>query len=509
MTDRAVRVRFAPSPTGYLHIGGARSALFNYLFARHHGGQFILRIEDTDQKRFVADSVQDLMTNLRWLGLDWDEGPDVGGPYGPYTQTERAALYQQWANWLVDNGHAYHCYCSAERLEAMRAEQTANKQPPGYDRHCRHLSAAERSAIEAAGAPFIVRFATPRTGDTAVHDAVRGEMIFSNSTLDDVVLLKSDGLPTYHLAVVVDDHFMEISHILRADEWIASSPRHVLLYHAFGWEIPVMAHLPVILDPSGKGKMSKRKVRVGDKEYPVFVEELRSEGYLPEAVFNLLTNVGWSMGGDREVFTKEEAIAGFDLTGINAAPAALPYGKLEWLNGVYVRNLAPAELKRRLIPFLAAALNLDAATLAENPVLDILLVDVQERIKTLSEAAAMLDFALIEALPAYDSKLLIAKKLDAAASQQALSSTRAALVSLGDLQDPEHVESTLRGLAETLHLSAGQLFGILRIAISGKPVTPPLFTSMKALGATTVLRRLDVALAKLAALNYFLSGVST
>ena len=497
MTDRPVRVRFAPSPTGYLHIGGARSALFNYLFARHRGGQFILRIEDTDQKRFVADSVQNLMINLRWLGLDWDEGPDVGGPFGPYTQTERAALYQQWANWLVDNGHAYRCYCSAERLEAMRAEQTANKQPPGYDRHCRHLSADERRAIEATGATFVIRFATPLTGETTVQDAVRGDMVFSNSTLDDVVLLKSDGLPTYHLAVVVDDHFMQISHILRADEWIASSPRHVLLYQAFGWEIPVMAHLPVILDPSGKGKMSKRKVRVGDKEFPVFVEELRSEGYLPEAVFNLLTNVGWSMGGDREVFTKEEAIAGFDLTGINAAPAALPYGKLEWLNGVYMRNLTPADFKRRLIPFLAEALKLAATALADNPALDILLVDVQERIKTLSEAAAMLDFALLEELPPYDSKQLIAKKLDAAASRQALSAARAALVGLGSLQDPEHVESTLRSLAESLHLSAGQLFGILRIAISGKPVTPPLFTSTKALGEATVLRRIDAALEKL------------
>jgi len=500
MTDRPVRVRFAPSPTGYLHIGGARSALFNYLFARHHGGQFILRIEDTDQKRFVADSVTNLMTNLRWLGLEWDEGPDVGGPYGPYTQTERAALYLQWAAWLVDQGHAYHCYCSAERLEAMRAEQTANKQPPGYDRHCRYLSADERAGLEAAGAPFVIRFATPLEGSTSVLDAVRGEMVFSNNTLDDVVLLKSDGLPTYHLAVVVDDHFMEISHILRADEWIASSPRHVLLYQAFGWEIPIMAHLPVILDPSGKGKMSKRKVRVGDKEYPVFVEELRSEGYLPEAVFNLLTNVGWSMGGDREVFTKEDAIAGFDLTGINPAPAALPYGKLEWLNGVYMRNLAPADFKQRLVPFLAAALHLDAAAIDANPALDILLVDVQERIKTLSEAAAMLDFALLDALPDYDSKLLVAKKLDAAASHQALTAARAALVSLGDLDDPEHVESTLRELAETMHLSAGQLFGILRIAISGKAVTPPLFTSMKALGVARVLARVDVALRKLAAL---------
>ncbi len=501
MSDRPVRVRFAPSPTGYLHIGGARSALFNYLFARRHAGAFILRIEDTDQKRFVADSVQNLMTNLRWLGLDWDEGPDVGGPFGPYTQTERAALYQEWAAWLVEHGHAYRCYCTAERLEAMRAEQMANKQPPGYDRRCRHLSAEERRTLEEAGTPFVIRFVTPLAGETIVHDAVRGDMVFQNSSLDDVVLLKSDGLPTYHLAVVIDDHFMQISHILRADEWIASSPRHVLLYRAFGWEIPIMAHLPVILDPSGKGKMSKRKVRVGDKEYPVFVEELRSEGYLPEAVFNLLATVGWSLGGDREVFSKEEAIANFDLAGINVAPAAMPYGKLEWLNGVYMRALAPADLKQRLVAHLAPALGLDEAALAISPALDTLLADVQERIKTLAEAVGMLDFVLLDELPVYDSKLLIAKKLDARASRQALSAARDALLGMGDLQESEQVESALRDLATARQLSAGQLFGILRIAVSGKPVTPPLFTSMKALGRARVLARIEAALAKLAELE--------
>jgi glutamyl-tRNA synthetase len=500
MNHIPARVRFAPSPTGYLHIGGARSALFNWLFARHTGGQFLLRIEDTDQKRYVADSVSNLMANLRWLGLDWDEGPDVGGPYGPYTQTERAALYQHWAHWLVEQGHAYHCYCTPERLEAMRAEQMANKQPPGYDRRCRHLTVEERAARAAEGLPYVIRFATPREGNTVVHDAVRGEMVFANQTLDDTVLLKSDGLPTYHLAVVVDDHAMQITHVMRADEWIASAPRHVLLYQAFAWAQPVWVHLPVILDPSGKGKMSKRKVQVGGKEYPVFVEELREGGYLPEATFNFLANVGWSMGGDREVFMREEAIAAFSLDGINPAPAALPYSKLEWLNGVYIRALPPAELKVRLIPFLVRDLGLDAETLAGSAVLDILVPEIQERIKTLNEASAMLDFALVTELPDYDSKLLVAKGLDAAGSHAALAAARDVLVGYVHLDDPAAVEQALRELADARGLSHGQLFGILRMAISGKKVTPPLFASMQALGQQVTLRRIEVALGKLAAL---------
>ncbi len=500
MTQTLARVRFAPSPTGYLHIGGARSALFNWLFARHTGGQFLLRIEDTDQKRYVADSVANLIANLRWLGLDWDEGPDVGGPYGPYTQTERMGLYQHWAHWLVEHGHAYHCYCTPQRLEAMRAEQAANKQPPGYDRRCRYLTADERAARAAEGSPYVIRFATPREGNTIVQDAVRGEMVFANHTLDDTVLLKSDGLPTYHLAVVVDDHAMAITHVLRADEWIASAPRHVLLYEAFGWAQPVWVHLPVILDPSGKGKMSKRKVQVAGKEYPVFVEELREAGYLAEATFNFLANVGWSMGEDREVFTRAEAVAAFSLDGINPAPAALPYSKLEWLNGLYIRALTPAELKAQIIPFLVRDLGLDAETLAASPALDILTPEIQERIKTLSEASAMLDFALVTELPGYDSRLLVAKGLDAASSHAALAAARDVLAGFAQFDDPTAVEQALRGLADARGISHGQLFGILRIAISGKKVTPPLFASMQALGKAATLARIEVALGKLATL---------
>ena len=253
-----VRVRFAPSPTGYLHIGGARTALYNWMFARKHGGQFILRIEDTDQKRSVQGAVQAIIDALRWMGLDWDEGPDIGGAHAPYIQSERAPLYREWAGWLLAQGHAYKCFCTAEELKARRAAQKAVRGDQGYDRRCRYLSPQEIAEREAAGLSCAVRFKAPLEGSTTIPDEIRGDIVVPNAQIADAVLLKSDGLPTYHLANVVDDHFMEISHILRADEWISSAPLHINLYAAFGWEHPVYAHLPLVLNPSGRGKLSKR-----------------------------------------------------------------------------------------------------------------------------------------------------------------------------------------------------------------------------------------------------------
>ncbi|HPV08860.1 MAG TPA: glutamate--tRNA ligase, partial [Aggregatilineales bacterium] len=320
-TNRPVRVRFAPSPTGYLHIGGARTALFNWLFARKHGGSFILRIEDTDQSRYVPEAEDDIMASLRWLGLNWDEGPDIGGKAGPYRQSERAELYREWADWLIEHGYAYRCNCSPERLEKVREEQRARGEKPGYDRFCR-----DRNLGPDIG-EHVVRFKMPLEGETTVHDLIRGPITFSNAELQDLVLLKSDGLPTYHLANVVDDHFMEISYIMRADEWIATAPIHWQLYRAFGWEMPAIAHLPVILSPSGHGKLSKRDqaFQEGGTKVLVQVREFREAGYLPEAVVNFLTNVGWAFGDDREVFTPEEAMERFELEDINPAPSKLPY----------------------------------------------------------------------------------------------------------------------------------------------------------------------------------------
>jgi glutamyl-tRNA synthetase len=488
-----VRVRYAPSPTGPFHIGGARTALYNWLYARHNEGSFILRIEDTDQTRYDPKALTDLLEGLRWLGLEWDEGPEVGGEYGPYFQMERANLYRHWANWLVENGHAYRCYCTPQRLEVMRKEQRKQGGMMGYDRHCRFLTAAQRAELEAAGSSWVIRLAMPMEGTTSFVDVIRGEITVDNTTQDDLILLKSDGLPTYHLANVVDDHLMEISHILRADEWIPTAPRHVRLYEAFGWEMPAIAHLPIILSPSGKGKLSKRKTQVGDQVFPVLVHEFREAGYLPETMFNFLARIGWGIDAETEVFDRQEAIARFDLTSVNASPASPPYSKLDWLNGVYIREMAEEELAQRLYPVLQAA-NLEVDPDAVRAVTPL----IQERIKTLNDAIDLVDF-FFEAEIFYDPEALIGKKMDAAASLGALRQTRATLADL-TLFDTESIESELRALAERLGLKAGQLFGIIRVATSGKKVAPPLFGTLAVLGRERTLCRLKKAERALGAL---------
>ena len=475
MNDKTVRVRFAPSPTGYLHVGGARTALFNWLYARHHNGTFILRIEDTDRTRYQENALQDLMHGLRWLGLDWDEGPEVGGDYGPYFQSQRLDLYQEYAQQLVDEGHAYKCYCSPERLAEMRKAQRGREQT-GYDRHCRTLTAKERADYEAQGIVPVIRLAVPLQGQTSFHDVIRGDTTVENSSLDDLVLLKSDGYPTYHLANVVDDHFMEISHIMRADEWLPSVPRHVLLYQAFGWEIPVYAHLPVILAPTGKGKLSKRHGGVA-------VHDFRREGYLPEAMVNFLARVGWSYDDKTEFFTRQELVEKFDLEGVNKSPAAFSYDKLDWMNGTYIRQLELDDLAERLLPFLTGA---DPATVRRIVPL------VQERLKKLAEAVEWTDFFFTVELD-YDPQLLIGKKMTAEESLAALARARETMASLPDF-DEETLEPALRALAEEMDLKAGQLFGLIRAAVTGKKVAPPLFGTLAVLGREKVLQRLDKAL---------------
>ena len=344
---QGVRVRFAPSPTGYLHIGGARTALFNWLFARKHNGTFILRIEDTDQTRYVADSEHDILDSLRWLGFSWDEGPDLGGGFGPYRQSDRADLYREWAHWLVKNDHAYYCNCTPERLKTVRLDQQASGENPA-------TTVTAGTCISARMmAPCVIRFKMPLDGETTVDDLIRGDITFQNQEFRTWYLLKSDGLPTYHLANVVDDHFMEISHIMRADEWIATAPLHWQLYRAFGWEMPQIVHLPVILSPSGKGKLSKRDQAFNDDGTQVLVQvrEFKEAGYLPEAVVNFLTNVGWAFGDDTEVFTPEEAMKRFDLQDINPSPGKLPYDKA----GMVERCLYPREDNDRGVGRAAAA----------------------------------------------------------------------------------------------------------------------------------------------------------
>jgi len=478
----------APSPTGYFHLGSARTALFNWLYARHTGGTFILRIEDTDRTRFVPDSLQDIMDSLRWLGLDWDEGPAVGGAYGPYFQSERLPLYHNWADQLVRAGLAYRCYCAEERLAGLREAQRARKEPIiGYDRHCRTLTAAQRAELEAAGAPAVVRFAMPLDGETRFVDLLRKIKPFDNNLYRDPILVKSDGFPTYHFANVIDDHFMEITHILRGDEWLSSVPLHVNLYSALGWEIPVFAHLPLILDPSGVGKLSKRKKKgEGDEELLTYIREYREAGYLPEAMFNFLAVMGWAYSADTDLFTRDEAIARFDIVDINPAAGALPLSKLQWMNGHYIRGLDPEDLTERLLPFLAEPLGQPVETLWRNPALPVLVPLIQERLKTLDEAAALIDFAFVKELT-YDPQMLVAKGLTPAQSLAALTSARSLLAELSFTE--EGLDAPLRGLAEQLGVKVGQLFGILRVATTGKNVAPPLFGSLIALGRQETLAR--------------------
>lgn len=480
MTDKPVRVRFAPSPTGYLHVGGARTALYNWLFARHHGGTFILRIEDTDRTRYDAKALEDIFDSLRWLGLSWDEGPQVGGDYGPYAQSERLEIYQKYARQLVEEGHAYYCYCSPERLVQAR-EQHGRGGQTGYDRHCRYLTAKQRADYEAQGIVPVVRLKVPLEGQTTFYDVIRGQTTVDNTTLDDLVLLKSDGFPTYHLANVVDDHLMEITHIMRGDEWLPSVPRHVLLYQAFGWEIPVYAHLPIILSPTGKGKLSKRH---GGVEVRYF----RERGYLPEAMVNFLARVGWSYDDKTELFTREELIARFDLDGVNKSPAAFSYEKLEWMNGVYIRNLSSDDLAQRLVPFLAAGLGIEENELRKRQELKELVPLVRERLKTLADITDWADFLFMEEI-AYDHQLLIAKKTTPADCALALNRTLELLESLPEFSE-EAMETALRGLADDLNMKPGQLFGIIRVAVTGKTVTPPLFGTLRILGRERVLSRL-------------------
>jgi glutamyl-tRNA synthetase len=482
MTNNPIRVRIAPSPTGYFHVGSARTALFNWLFARHHGGRFIVRIEDTDRTRYNEEAVQDCVDSLRWLGLDWDEGPEAGGEYGPYCQSERLDLYRHYADLLVEQGQAYPCYCSQERVDDLREQQRLQRRDIGYDRHCRALTVAQRAEQEAQGIVPVIRLAAPLEGQTVFHDVLYGTITVDNHTLDDLVLLKSDGFPTYHLANVVDDHLMEISHIMRGDEWLSSVPKHVLLYNAFGWQIPVYAHLPLILGPTGQGKLSKRH---GGVE----IREFRRRGYLPEAMINYLARVGWSYDDKTEILSREELIRAFDLDGINHSPARFSYERLEWINGWYIRQLDAADLAGRLVPWMAEA-SLDASAADLLPIVPL----VRERLKVLGDIVQWADFFFREPVP--DPDLLVGKKMDAAGTRAALVRARALLSALPDVR-PETTEQPMRALAAELGLSDGQLFGVLRAAVTGKTVAPPLFETLAVLGLSRTLERLDRAIAVL------------
>jgi len=483
-----VRTRFAPSPTGFPHVGNIRTALFAWLFARRNGGSFIVRIEDTDVARRVEGAVASILDSLRWLGLDWDEGPVVGGKYGPYFQSERRDKYQEVARQLVERGSAYYCYCSPERLEAMRSEQARLKQPPGYDRCCRELSDAERAKKEAGGITPVVRFKTPLEGQTRFKDLIWGEMAFENSTIDDFVLLKSDGYPTYHLANIVDDHLMAISHVIRAEEWLSSTPRHLLLYQALGLEPPGFAHLPMLLG-ADRSKLSKRHGAVSITEY-------YEQGYLPEAMVNFLALLGWSLDDKTEIFTREELIKSFSLERVSRTAAIFNQEKLSWMNGVYIRNLTADQFYEAAEPYLMMDKAAGEAVVASEGYVRQILPLVHERARTLAEVAELTRFFFVEGLD-YDPGLLIGKDMSREATARALETAKSRLEEISAF-DAGSLEACLRPLAAELGLKAGQLFGALRTAVTGRTAAPPLFQTMAVLGRERCLKRVGVALAKLA-----------
>ncbi|MEE8194760.1 MAG: glutamate--tRNA ligase [Dehalococcoidales bacterium] len=482
-----VRVRYAPSPTGYPHVGNIRTALFNWLFARHHGGSFIVRIEDTDTARRVEGAEQAILNGLRWLGMDWDEGPEVGGNYGPYCQSQRLKTYHTVAEQLVEQGDAYYCYCSPERLTEMRAEQTRRKQPPGYDRRCRELSPEAKAKCEATGVKSVVRFKTPLEEKTSFSDLIRGKVSFENTTIDDFVLLKSDGYPTYHLASVVDDHLMQISHVLRAEEWLSSTPRHLMLYQALGFEPPQFAHLPMLLG-SDRSKLSKRHGAVSITEY-------QEKGCLAEAMMNFLALLGWSLDDKTEIMSRKELIANFSLERVSQTAAIFNQEKLSWMNGVYIRSLSLEDFIQRATPFLDRGLPFGVSRPLSADYIKQIMPLIQERAKTLAEVAELTEFFFIDEL-SYQPELLIAKKMDLKSATKALATSLAELEQLVEF-DEGSLETMIRPLADELGLKTGQLFGTLRVAVTGRTVAPPLFQTMAVLGKERCLKRITGALAQL------------
>jgi len=485
---KPARTRIAPSPTGRFHLGNARNALFDYLLARKTGGQFILRFEDTDRRRFVPGSEEEIVRVLDWLGITPDESPVHGGAYGPYRQTERREIYQHYAQLLVENGMAYPCFCTPERLVEMRKEQEVRKvDHVRYDGTCRRLYSDEAARRIAAVEKYVIRFKMPYDGTTTAHDHLRGDIITENRYLDDYVLMRSDGLPTYHLAALVDDHEMQVTHVLRSAEWLPTFPLHVQIVRAFGWEEPVWVHLSVFLKPSGKGKMSKRDSPAAMEDgYSIFVDDLKSLGYIPEGINNWIALMGWGVAED-DVMTLDQMVERFSIDSLTTSPAAINFQKLDHFNGAHIRLLTTDDLARRIKPyFIAAGLEVDNDTLLKVTPL------IRERLVTLDDCLMFASFFFKETVEP-NPEDLIAKGLDAQQSAEIARKSYEILASLPDLAH-ETAEPPMRDYVENSGFSAGQVFGILRVAVTGQKVSPPLFESMEIIGKQKVLERLQKAI---------------
>ena len=485
-----LRTRMAPSPTGPLHIGTARTALYNYLQARHTDGRFVLRIEDTDAARNQAEFEADILANLEWLGISWDEGPQPGagasvGDYGPYRQSERFGLYERESGRLLESGAAYRCYCTAEELEAARREQEANRQPPRYNGRCRSLTDEQRAAFHAEGRRPAIRFqVAPQR--IAFDDLIRGRVEFDNSLLGDFVIVRADGVPIYHFSVVVDDEAMQITHVIRGEEHLSNTPKHIALIRALGYREPRFGHVPLILNPD-RTKMSKRKSQTA-------VREFRAQGYLPEALVNFIAFLGWSPGTEEEIFDLGELARRFDVSDVHKGGAIFDRDRLDYLNGVYIRSLTDAQLALRLRPFLPEAAE-DASVMSLVPL-------VKERLVRLADVTELTAFlfetdAAVRGL--YTAADLLPKSRSAPDVVRALLAVRGELVGLTDADwSGDVLETRCRGVADEIGWKAGDVFMPIRLAVTGRRISPPLFGSMELLGRERTLARIEAALAALA-----------
>jgi len=476
---RIVRTRMAPSPTGELHIGTLRTALYSWAYAKKNSGKFILRIEDTDQERLVEGATERIMKDLTDCGIDWNEGPVVGGPNGPYIQTERLDIYHKYIDKLLDEGKAYYCFCTKERLEEMRESQKKAGKVPKYDRRCLNLSKDEIKKRVDSGEKYVIRLKIPDDQVIIFDDAIRGEIKINSNDVDDQVLIKSNGIPTYHFAVVIDDHLMEITHIFRGEEWISSTPKQIVLYNYFGWEIPIFAHLTVLLDPSHSGKMSKRRGSV-------FVRQFLDEGYLPEALVNFLMLLGWNPGTDQEIFSLDEFVDKFSLDKLHKKAPVFDKKKLNYFNGVYIRKLSDNDLSDRLIPHFSKAFGeIDVEKVKQLTPL------IKERINTLGEATGLCEYVFSNVN--YGKTLLEGKNADRAMVVKMLSGA-VEFFEKADFGDMKKMQSELLKMVDDNAWHRGAFFMALRVSIAGKAITPPIVETLHIIGKERTLERLKRAL---------------
>ena len=483
MATNKVRTRFAPSPTGYMHVGNLRTALYAYLKAKHEDGTFILRIEDTDQERYVEGAVDIIYNTLRETGLLWDEGPDIGGPVGPYVQSERMSMFKGYAEQLVEKGEAYYCFCDKERLDEMRLVQKASGQAPHYDGHCRNLPKEEVEAKLAAGVPYVIRQKVPQTGTTSFEDVVFGHIEVDNSTLDDQILIKTDGMPTYNFANVVDDHLMGITHVIRGSEYLSSTPKYNLLYQAFGWDIPTYIHCPPVMKDA-QNKLSKRN---GDASY----QDLVAKGYLTEAVLNYILLLGWSPKGEREIFNLKEMVEIFDEHGIGKAPAIFDPLKLRAINAEYIRALSPEAFAEKAAPYIDEAVKTECDR-------KLLCSVLQQRCEVLSDIPGQIDF--IDELPDYDLELFRSKKMKTTpeTAKEALEAVLPVLEGIEDFTQ-ENIHEAVFALIAEKGVKNGWMLWPLRVAVSGKQFTPGGGVELSAiLGKERTLERIRAAIGRLA-----------